>query len=179
LLDSLERITPTVVAFLQALTEHAVLAVAMPEIEEKDYLRRFRAAFVRVDLEPLLRPAMERLVNHFLQTYPLYPSDRPMLRRQVLQATGGNPGLLESILEDAQRQKQVTLAEIRELGRADEADYFNLGPLYVFALIGFTLAKIILHGSGPAELYIVLSVFSVVMLLVIRVFRVFFVFRPR
>jgi hypothetical protein len=102
-----------------------------------------------------------------------------MVGSRVLQASGGNPGLLESILADAREQRQVTLAEIRELGRADEADYFNLGPLYVFALIGFTLAKIILHGSGPAELYIVLSVFSVIMLLVIRDFRVFFIFRPR
>jgi hypothetical protein len=156
-----------------------IAVFSMAATEQKDYLRRLWAVFVRVEREPLPRPAMERLLNHFLETDPLYPGDRAMFRRQVLEASGGNPGLLKSILADAQKQRQVTLAEIRELGRADEADYFNLGPLYVFALIGFTLAKIILHASGPAELYIVLSVFSVVMLMVIRVFRVFFILRPR
>jgi hypothetical protein len=64
-------------------------------------------------------------------------------------------------------------------GWANEVDYFNLRPLYVFAVIGFMLAKMILHRGGPAELYVVLSVFSVVMLLVIRVFWIFFIFRPR
>ncbi len=102
-----------------------------------------------------------------------------MYRRQVAAASAGNPGLLKNFLADAHRQRQVTLDEIRALGHADDAAYFNLGPLYVFALLGFTLAKIALHGSGPAELYIVLSVLAVVAILVIRIFRVFFVFRPR
>jgi hypothetical protein len=178
-IDALDRITPTGVAFFQALQEHAVLCVAAPEIERKEYLRRFWTGFVRLDLRPLPTPAMRRLLEHFLQTYPILISDRAMFRRQVLAVSAGNCGLLKNFLADAQCQRQVTLEEIRALAAADDADWFNLGPLYVFSLLAFTITKIALHGSGPAELYVVLSVGAVVALLVIRIFRVFFVFRPR
>ncbi len=178
-LDSLERVTPTAVAFWQAMQEHCVLAVATPEIERKDYLRRFWSGFVRVDVRALGAAEIGRVLEHYLQSYPILVSERQMYRRQVAAASAGNPGLLKNFLADAHRQRQVTLDEIRALGHADDAAYFNLGPLYVFALLGFTLAKIALHGSGPAELYIVLSVLAVVAILVIRIFRVFFVFRPR
>jgi hypothetical protein len=159
--------------------DRAALCVAAPEIERRDYLRRFWTGFVRLDLRPLPAPAMRRLLEHFLQTYPILISDRAMFRRQVLAVSAGNCGLLKNFLSDAQRQRQVTLEEIRALAAADDADWFNLGPLYVFSLLAFTVAKVVLHGSGPAELYIVLSVGAVVALLIIRIFRVFFVFRPR
>ncbi|MBA3895127.1 MAG: hypothetical protein H0X69_15825 [Gemmatimonadales bacterium] len=166
-------------AFWQAMQEHCVLAVATPAIDRKDYLRRFWSGFVRLDLQPLPAPAMRRLLEHYLQSYPILVSDRQMFRRQVLAASDGNCGLLKNLLSDAHRQRQVTLDEIRSLGQADESEHFNLGPLYVFALLGFTIAKLALHGAGSAELYVVLSVLAVVAILVIRVFRVFFIFRPR
>jgi hypothetical protein len=178
-LDQLERISPTAVAFLQALSEVATVATATPQIERKENLKRFWTGFVRVDLAPLAPATMARLLDHFLGTYPIYPTDRKLFRRQALAFSGGNPAHLKSVLSDAQRQKLIGVEENRGIGGRAESNYLNLGPLYVFGLLVFSLARIVTGGTAPQELYIILSVCSLVVLLVMRVFRVFFVFRPR
>ena len=91
-----------------------------------------------------------------------------MLERQQVAGCGRN-------------QRCVLLGQkrVRDLQARDDAPYFNLGLVYVFALIGLGAARILMIGTKDTDLYIVLTLFTVFGYLVFRVFRQFFMFQPR
>jgi hypothetical protein len=68
---------------------------------------------------------------------------------------------------------------VRELGRVEEGEYFNMGPVYIYGASVFTLFKIFSIGLDNTDFYIYFSALGFLVYLTFRVFRNFFLFRPQ
>jgi len=73
----------------------------------------------------------------------------------------------------------VTEQDVRDLQARDDAPFFNLGLVYVFGLIGLGALRVLMIGVRNTDLYIVLTLVTVLGYLIFRVFRTFFMFQPR
>ena len=83
------------------------------------------------------------------------------------------------MMHDGAQSTLVTPQDVRDLQARDDAPFFNMGLIYVFALIGIGAMRVLMVGTGDTDLYVVLSLITVLGYLVIRVFRTFFMFQPR
>ena len=97
----------------------------------------------------------------------------------MLRRAEGNPAILRAMMHDGAQSKLVTEQDVRDLQSRDDAPFFNLGLVYVFFLIGLGALRVLMIGVRNTDLYIVLTLVTVLGYLVFRVFRVLFMFTPR
>ncbi len=178
-LDSLDRITAGQQRFFETLLAVAVVCAAVVRPKEAAAFRRVWASFARIELEPLPDRACLELIDHLFRTYPFRLSDRELYRREVLKSSHGNPFHIKNMMYQALREGYLGEEEIRKLRRIEEGRYFNMGPLYIFAIAVFTLFKIFSIGTSDREFYIYFSALGFLAYMVFRVFRAFFIFRPQ
>lgn len=178
-LDNLERLSPAHLPFLESLLAIAVVCGAAAQTKEDPHLRRIWSSFVRIELEPLAEADSRALVEHLFGAYPIRAADRELYLREIVAASGGSPAALKTMAWHGSRESTVSYEEIRKLRQADNARYFNMGPIYMLVFAMFTLAKIFSIGMDNTEFYIYFSALGFVAYLVVRVFRAFFLFRPQ
>lgn len=177
-LDGLDRATVTVARLLAHLQKHATVVGAARSIPQPGALRRFFQAFGRVDIEPLDAEASAHLVGHLMLACSIHAADPRHMMREVLRRGEGNPAALRAMLYDAAQTKTVSSQDIRDLQARDDAPYFNMGLVYVFVLVAASLVRVLMIGMRSTDLYVVLTLFTVLGFLVLRVFRPFFAWQP-
>ncbi len=91
-----------------------------------------------------------------------------MYRRQLALRSGGNPAALRSLLHHGRQQGIIPIAEIRDLLDIDTSGHFNMGLVYVFALLGASIAKVAMRGATSAEFYVLATIAAIVAMLVFR-----------
>lgn len=178
LLDGLDRAAPSTARILSALQAHATTAGALRALPPSHTLRTFLATFGRVEV-PLLTPDdAATLAATLILRHGVYASDEAHLQRELLRRADGNPAALRAMLHDAAAQKTVTPQSVRDLQGRDDAPFFNMGLVYVFGLASAALARALMIGVTSTDLYIVLTLLTIVGFLVLRVFRAFFSWQP-
>lgn len=178
-LDSLDRVSPSHVGFLERLCTVSVVCAATVYMKEAFHFRKLWSAFHRIEIEPLSEEIAGKLIAHFLRTYNIRVIDRTLYAREILKAAGGNPFLIRNALWHGRQQRNITADEIRSLRRTEEGEYFNMGPVYIFGASFFTIFKIVSLGTDNKEFYIYFSALGFLVYLAFRVFRAFFLFRPQ
>ena len=178
-LDGLDRVGPSQGLFLRELQRRATVLGAVRSVPAGRALRTFFATFGQIPVEPLAPHHAGALFDYFLARYGVACADPRHYRREVLRRAEGNPAILRAMMHDGAQAQLVTEQDVRDLQARDDAPYFNLGLVYVFALIGLGAARILMIGTKDTDLYIVLTLFTVFGYLVFRVFRQFFMFQPR
>ena len=178
-LDSLDRISPTHLPFLERLSECATLCAATAQMKEGFLFRKLWSLFVRIDIEPLSDAAARQLVEYICDKYRFRMADSASYQRQVLKSAGGNPHLIRTMLIQGVKDGAIGGEELGRLRRFEEGEYFNMGPVYIFGAGVFTLLKIFSIGMDNREFYIYFSALGFLMYLTFRVFRNFFLFRPQ
>jgi hypothetical protein len=178
-LDALDRVGPTQGRFLQELQRRAVVVGAVRTVPGSRSLRTFFATFGQVEVRPLGEPHAAALFEYFLSRYAVACADPAHYRREVLRRAEGNPAILRAMMHDGAQSRLVTSQDVRDLQTRDDAPFFNLGLVYVFALIGLGGLRVLMIGVRNTDLYIVLTLATVLGYLVFRVFRQFFMFQPR
>ncbi len=177
--DNLDRVSPSQHAFLETVLNLAVVCTAVVEIKEHYVYKRIWSSFVRIDLEPLPEPLCYKLVDYFMNNYPIQVIDKELFRMEILKAANGNPFFIKTMLWHGSRENHVNIEEIRSLRRIQQGHYFNMGPVYIFSASIFTIFKIFSLGTDNKEFYIYFSALGVIIYITFRVFRAFFLFRPQ
>ncbi|GAB5520948.1 MAG: hypothetical protein RhofKO_31990 [Rhodothermales bacterium] len=178
LIDALDRASPTMAAFLLSLQQRAVLVAAVREVKPSQSLDTFFKTFGRVPVDKLSPAAMLALTRYLMRTYQVQVVDPDHYTRELIRRAEGNPAALRAMLHDGAQARLVTTQAVRALLERDDAPYFNMGILYVFALIGGTFLRTFMTGSWDTDWYILLSLTTIVGFVVFRVFRPFFTFYP-
>jgi hypothetical protein len=178
-LDALDRCGPAQGLFLRELQQRVTVIGACRSIPSSRSLRTFFATFGQLRVERLPDHAISALFEHFVSSYDITPSDRRHYRREVLRRADGNPAILRAMMHDGAQSRLVTHQDVRDLQARDDAPFFNLGLIYVFFLIGLGTVRVMAGGGANADLYIILSIVTIIGFLVFRVFRVLFMFQPR
>ena len=178
-LDSLDRISPTHLPFLERLSDCATVCAATVQMKDGFLFRKLWSLFVRIDIEPLSDAAARQLVEYICDKYRFRMADSASYQRQVLKSAGGNPHLIRTMLIQGVKDGAIGGEELGRLRRFEEGEYFNMGPVYIFGAGVFTLLKIFSIGMDNREFYIYFSALGFLMYLTFRVFRNFFLFRPQ
>jgi len=178
-LDSLDRISPTHLPFLERLSECATLCAGTVQMKEGFLFRKLWSLFVRIDMEPLPDAVARQLVEYISEQYAFRMMDSASYHRQILKSAGGNPHLIRTMLIQGVKERGIGGEELGRLRRYEEGEYFNMGPVYIFGAGVFTLLKIFSIGMDNREFYIYFSALGFLMYLTFRVFRNFFLFRPQ
>ena len=178
-IDNLDRISPTQQSFVESLLNISVVCTTVVQMKEQFMFKRIWAAFDRIELEPFPDDISSRLIDHLMSSYPLRVIDRELYRQEILKAASGNPFHIKNMLWHGSRERHLSEDDIRKLRRIEEGPYFNMGPIYIFCLAGFTLFKIFSIGTDNREFYIYFSALGFVVYMIFRVFRNFFLFRPQ
>jgi hypothetical protein len=139
----------------------------------------FFATFGQLKVRPLGEAHVAALFEYFRARYAIACADERHYRREVLRRAEGNPAVLRAMMHDGAQSKLVTEQDVRDLQARDDAPFFNLGLIYVFGLIGIGAARVLMIGVRNTDLYIVLTLVTVLGYLIFRVFRTFFMFQPR
>ena len=142
-------------------------------------LRTFFATFGQIRVRPLPPSHAGALFDYIVARYGVTCADRRHYRREVLRRAEGNPAILRAMMHDGAQAQVVSEQDVRDLQSRDDAPFFNLGLVYVFALIGLGAARVLMTGTRDTDLYIVLTLATVFGYLVFRVFRQFFMFQPQ
>ena len=178
-LDSLDRISPTHLPFLERLSECATLCAATAQMKEGFLFRKLWSLFVRIDIEPLPDDVARQLVEYICERYAFRTTDAASYQRQILKSASGNPHLIRTMLIQGVKERSIGGEELGRLRRFEEGEYFNMGPVYIFGAGVFTLLKIFSIGMDNREFYIYFSALGFFMYMTFRVFRNFFLFRPQ
>ena len=178
-LDALDRASPSQGLFLREIQQRATVIGAIRSLPQSRSLRTFIATFGQIHVEPLGDAHTAALFEYFVSRYAVACADRHHYRREVLRRAEGNPAILRAMMHDGAQSKLVTEQDVRDLQSRDDAPFFNLGLVYVFFLIGLGALRVLMIGVRNTDLYIVLTLVTVLGYLVFRVFRVLFMFTPR
>ena len=178
-LDTLDRAGPTQGHFLRELQRRATIVGAVRLIPQSKSLRTFFATFGQIRVAPLDEGHVSALFEYFVSRYRIACADRGHYRREVLRRAEGNPAILRAMMHDGAQSQLVTSQDVRDLQARDDAPFFNLGLVYVFFLIGLGALRVLMIGVRNTDLYIILTLATILGYLVFRVFRQFFMFQPR
>jgi hypothetical protein len=178
-LDSLDRCSPAQGLFLRELQQRVTVIGACRTIPPSKSLRMFFATFGQIRVERLPDHHIDALFEYFVNSYDITPADRRHYRREVLRRASGNPAVLRAMMHDGAQSRLVTDQDVRDLQARDDSPFFNLGLIYVFFLIGLGALRVMSGGGGNADLYVVLTIVTIMGFLIFRVFRVLFMFQPR
>ena len=177
-MDSVDRASPAMAAFLLALQKECTLVTAVREVRPSAALSTFFKTFGHVKLGGLSAPAMQALPRYFIRRYHIQVTDPPHYVREVTSRAGGNPASLRALMHDGAQARLVTTAHVRSILSRDDAPYFNMGIVYVFGLIGGAFLRTFMTGTWDTDWYILLSVITILGFITFRVFRTFFTFYP-
>ena len=178
-LDALDRASSTQGLFLRELQQRATVVGAVRSLPASRSLRTFFLTFGQVAVEPLAPDQAGALFEYFVARYGVAADDVDHYRREVLRRAEGNPAVLRAMMHDGAQAERVSEQDVRDLQARDDAPFFNLGLVYVFSLIGLGALRVLMIGVRDTDLYIVLTLATVLGYLVFRVFRTFFMFQPR
>ncbi|PAP74155.1 ATP-binding protein [Rubrivirga marina] len=178
-LDGLDRASPTQGLFFRELQRRATVVGAVRTVPQGRSLRTFFATFGQVPVAPLDEAHAGALFEYVRARYDVAAADPAHYRREVLRRAEGNPAVLRAMMHDGAQSRLVTPQDVRDLQARDDAPFFNLGLVYVFGLIGLGALRVLMIGVRDTDLYIVLTLATVLGYLVFRVFRTFFMFQPR
>jgi hypothetical protein len=178
-LDSLDRITATHLDFLERLLGVAVVCTAVVKVNEGFQFKKVWNSFERIDVGPLPRDVALQLIRKLIAKEGIRMADPALFEREVLKASGGNPFHIRNHIWHGSRRRHLGPSDIRSLRRREEGEFFNMGPVYIFAASALTLFKIFSLGMGNREFYIYFSALGFLVYLTFRVFRTFFLFRPQ
>lgn len=178
-LDNLDRIAPTHHQFLERLLGVTVICAAIVQINESVHFRKIWPSFSRIELGPLPESTCREIIRHYVRSCAIKVADPALYEREVLKAANGNPFHLKNFIWHGFRERHIAMGEIRKMGRLEEGEYFNMGPIYIFCISIFTLFKIFSLGTDNREFYIYFSSLGFLVYLAFRVFRNFFLFRPQ
>jgi len=178
-LDTLDRIAPSHQVLIEKLLGVSVVCAGVVHEKESIHLKKVWSSFTRIDIHPLSEEASLRLIRYYLEEYHITVSDQRLYEREILKAAAGNPFHIKNMIWHGSRERRVTQDEIRRLRRVEEGEYFNMGPVYIFAASMFTMLKIFSLGTDNREFYIYFSALGFLVYMVFRVFRAFFLFRPQ
>ena len=178
-LDALDRASATQGLFLREIQQRATVVGAARSLPQSRSLRTFFATFGQIRVRPLGPSHAQALFEYFVSRYAVACADRAHYRREVLRRAEGNPSVLRAMMHDGAQSTLVTPQDVRDLQARDDAPFFNMGLIYVFALIGIGAMRVLMVGAGDTDLYVVLTLITVLGYLVFRVFRTFFMFQPR
>ena len=178
-LDALDRASASQGLFLRELQQRATIIGAIRSLPQSRSLRTFFATFGQLRVEPLGDAHTAALFEYFVSRYAVACADRRHYRREVLRRAEGNPAILRAMMHDGAQSTLVSDQDVRDLQARDDAPFFNLGLVYVFFLIGLGALRVLMIGVRNTDLYIVLTLVTVLGYLVFRVFRVLFMFTPR
>ena len=178
LVDTLERATATTARLLTTLQAHVTVCGAVRSVPQAGALRQFFLTFGHVHVEGLSPEASADLVGHLVLRYRVEAAAPAHLTREVLRRGEGNPAALRAMLHDAAAGQMVSAQDVRDLQARDSVPFFNMGLVYVFALVGASLVRVLMIGMRSTDLYVVLTLFTVLGFLVLRVFRPFFAWQP-
>ncbi len=178
LLDTLDRATATTARLLLTLQANTTVCGAVRSVSQAGALRSFFLTFGHVRVAPLSEEASAHLVGHMVLHYNVAAADPAYLTREVLRRGEGNPAAIRAMLHDAAQSRTVSAQDVRDLHARDDAPFFNMGLVYVFALVGASLVRVLMIGMRSTDLYVVLTLFTVLGFLVLRVFRPFFAWQP-
>ncbi len=177
-IDALDRASASQGLFLREIQERATIVGAIRSIPPSRSLRMFFATFGQLRVRPLGEAHVAALFEYFVARYAISCADPRHYRREVLRRAEGNPAAMRAMMHDGAQSKLVSEQDVRDLQARDDAPFFNLGLIYVFALIGLGALRVLMIGVRNTDLYIVLTLATVLGYLVFRVFRVFFMFQP-
>lgn len=178
-IDALDRASSTQGLFLRELQQRATIVGAVRSLPPSRSLRTFFATFGQLRVEPLPESHAAALFEYFVARYAVACADHRHYRREVLRRAEGNPSVLRAMMHDGAQSRLVTEQDVRDLQARDDAPFFNLGLVYVFFLIGLGALRVLMIGVRNTDLYIVLTLVTVLGYLIFRVFRTFFMFQPR
>ena len=174
-LDSLDRVAPAQVQFLERLLDVATVCAAVARQKDHIQFQKLWGSFTRLEVGPLSTAASLELVNRCLLEHGQSVQDLDLFCRRVVWAAAGNPFRIRAAVRGACCADFRRGSDVRSI-RGGE--FFNMGPLYIFAAGFFTLYKIFSMGLDNREGYIFFSAIGFMVYFVFRVYRVFFLFRP-
>jgi len=177
-LDSLDRVAPAQIPFLERLVDVATVCSAVVGQKDGVQFRKLWGSFTRLDVGPLSTAASFELVERCMLEYGVPAAGMDALRRRIVAASAGNPVHLRAAVRQACCGGSVRGGDLRPARGGGAAEFFNMGPLYIFAAGFFTLYKIFSMGLDNREGYIFYSAIGFLVYFVFRVYRVFFLFRP-
>jgi replication-associated recombination protein RarA len=158
-LDHMDRVTPSQRAALEALFEAVTVVGATINKQNSGHLAKLWWSFKVLEVEPLSKQAAEALMDDYMEHHTVLIQNRKMFRRQALQAAAGNPQALLDILENADKERVVDKAYIREEMKHDAGEtYISLLPLFLVAVACLAAYRFIARGAGNQELAIASSV---------------------
>jgi hypothetical protein len=177
-MDSVDRASATMAAFLLALQKECTLVTAVREVRPSAALSTFFKTFGHIKLGKLSGTAMRSLARFFIRTYHIQVTDPVHYMREVTSRADGNPASLRAMVHDGAQARLVTTEHVRSIIARDDAPYFNMGIVYVFGLIGGAFLRTFMTGTWDTDWYILLSMVTILGFITFRVFRTFFTFYP-
>lgn len=177
--DNLDRITPAHQAFLEMMLGVSTVCAATIILRDDIHLKKVWSSFDKLEIKPLSETTSEHLVEYLFQKYPIKVIDRELFKKQVLKASSGNPFHIKNYLWQATCRKYIKDEDTRAIQEVDANKFLNLGPVYVFVMISFTIIKIFSTGISARESYIYFTGVGFIAMVIFRVFRGFFIFKPQ
>jgi len=178
-MTNLERVPLSSLRFFQSLVRVTVVCGSALATKDVEPFRGFWASFERMPIERLPDPVARQLVSHLMLLSSIKPVDPDMCRHEILSSADGNPFHIKNLVHRAATQRTLGKSEIRAFREAEEAPYFNMGPLYMIGAGVLTAVKFLSTGAEKREHYIYYSAIGFILYLTFRVFRGFFIFRPQ
>ena len=178
-LDGLDRAGSAQGSFFKELQQRVTVIGACRSIPPSRSLRLFFATFGQIRVGRLPDHHISALFEHFTGSYDITCADPHHYRREVLRRADGSPAILRAMMYEGAQSRLVTQQDVRDLQARDDSPFFNLGLIYIFFLIGLGALRVMSGGGGNADLYVILSIVTILGFMIFRVFRVLFMFQPR
>ncbi|MDR5875128.1 AAA family ATPase [Vreelandella gomseomensis] len=179
LLETLE-VPPSQAELFAVILDCAQVVACMDDANRRTRIERLLWRFqTTVELKPLPLDDSRELAERWLTLRPLRFSDertRDRFLRHVAQAGGGIPAAIRGMLEEADKEGEITPAKARSLYHEAGIRYVDMTPLLVILLVIGMASRYISRGLGDTQM-LVLSGVATAIFMGLRFF--FFQMRSR
>ncbi len=155
-LDALENATPTMAQHIGALMEHVTVVGAMNH--KKSALKKLWWGFETLEIPPLTRTQSQELLWTLIDKTTLI--DAALFERTVLNQANGNPLVITQLTEQAQKESDLTVEQIRGLNHEGGSRFIDITPLFFIVGMVAVAARFFALGTNSTELYILAGVFG-------------------
>lgn len=173
-LESLE-ISPGQAEFFARLTQTAQVVAAIDSKNKRRGIKKLLWSFqTKIDLRPLSLGESEEVTARWLDKNPLRFSNQDTQRRfvrHVAQDSGGVPEAIAGMLAHAATEDEITPAKAREFTHEASEAYFDMTPLVLLGVAGFTALRYISRGISETELMVLSGVGSAVFMALMLMLR--------
>lgn len=160
-IETLE-VAPTLADAYAVIIEQAQVIAAIDETNRRTRIQKLLWKFqITIPLKPLTLDESEELSKQALNQYSVRFDKRATeirFIRHVARSSGGIPTAINTMIEGASQEDEITPGKMRHIGHDAGTKYMDMTPFLILILIVFMAMRYVSKGIGEMEMMVVSGV---------------------